>query len=264
GRASPEDSGAGLTGPPQAFYLSASPAARMLRAALTSRSWAAPQAHCQVRTFSGIFSCRVPHAEHSLEEGNQRSTTSSSRPYQAHLYSSIERNPRQDASEMARASRPFLTMLRTVRSSITTVWFSRTSRVVILCRKSRRRSVIRAWMRATLRRAFCRFADPLALRDRGRCARASCRRWRRSCRGLVIFSPVERVARAVIPAPTPTLLPVGGSGRIFSSTRMYTNQRPALSRDTVTVDGSAPSGRGRDHTMRKGSLIFANVSVPSR
>jgi hypothetical protein len=37
------------------FYLSASPAARMFFAALTSRSWTVPQdGHVQVRTFSGI------------------------------------------------------------------------------------------------------------------------------------------------------------------------------------------------------------------
>src|SRR5690606_892790 len=119
-------------------------------------------------------------------------------------------------------------------------------------------------MRATLSRAFSRFAEPLALRASARCALASLRRSRRSCPGLVIFSPVERVARAVIPASTPTLLPVGGSGAIVSSTRIDTNHRPALSRDTVTVDGCAPSGRGRDQTMRKGSRIFARVSWPSR
>jgi hypothetical protein len=35
--------------------------------------------------------------------------------------------------------------------------------------------------------------------------------------------------------------------------------RPAASRDTVTVDGSAPSGNGRDHTIASGSVIFARV-----
>jgi hypothetical protein len=45
---------------------------------------------------------------------------------------------------------------------------------------------------------------------------------------------------------------------------METNQRPALSCDTVTVDGCAAAGSGRDHTMSSGSLIFARVSFPSR
>ncbi|CAM5729041.1 hypothetical protein SHIRM173S_01389 [Streptomyces hirsutus] len=53
-----------------------------------------------------------------------------------------------------------------------------------MCRKSRRRSAIRAWTRATFRRAFSRFAEPFALRDSSRCARASRARSRRSWRGL--------------------------------------------------------------------------------
>src|SRR5690606_30011917 len=56
------------------------------------------------------------------------------------LYSSIVRNSDHEASEMARASLPLASMPRTLRSSITTVWFSRTSRVVTLCRWSRLRS----------------------------------------------------------------------------------------------------------------------------
>src|SRR5690606_24461306 len=98
---------------------------------------------------------------------------------------------------------------------------------------------------------------------RARCALASLRRSRRSCRGLVIFSPVESVTKALILASTPTEDSTGGSGRTFSSTRMDTHHRPAASLLTVTVDGCAPSGRGRDHTMRKGSRIFARNSRPS-
>ncbi len=45
---------------------------------------------------------------------------------------------------------------------------------------------------------------------------------------------------------------------------MDTNQRPALSCDTVTVDGCAPSGSGRDHTIARGPSILASVSRPSR
>ncbi|MCL8557160.1 hypothetical protein NAB29_18705 [Proteus mirabilis] len=46
--------------------------------------------------------------------------------------------------------------------------------------------------------------------------------------------------------------------------RMDTNHRSAQSRDTVTVDGCAPSGNGRDHTMLNGSRIFTNLNSPSR
>src|SRR5690242_4738239 len=91
----------------------------MLRAAFTSRSCTAPQAHVHSRTFSGSFSRTVPQVPHSLLLGKKRSITTSSRPYQAHLYSSILRRSVQAASEMARARRPFFSRLRTVRSSIT-------------------------------------------------------------------------------------------------------------------------------------------------
>ena len=74
-----------------------------------------------------------------------------------------------------------------------TVWFSRMILVVSLCRWSRRRSVMRACTRATLTLASARFAEPLALRASLRWASASRALSRRSCRELVIFSPVDKV-----------------------------------------------------------------------
>lgn len=56
---------------------------------------------------------------------------------------------------------------------------------------------------------------------------------------------------------------VGNAFTEGSSTSTDTNQRPAGSCDAVTVDGKAPSGRGRDHTMSSGSFIFARVRRPS-
>jgi hypothetical protein len=123
--------------------------------------------------------------------------------------------------------------------------------------------VIRACTRATLVRALARFAEPLSFLARFRWARASAARSRRSCLGLVIFSPVERVSRLSSPASIPTE-PDAGACSIRSSQSRDTNHRPALSRDTVTVEGAAPSGSGRDHTMVRGSAIFARVSRPSR
>jgi hypothetical protein len=61
-------------------------------AALTSRSWLAPQGHVHSRTSSGIDAASRPHVEHSFDDGNQRSTTTSVRPYQAALYSSMVRS----------------------------------------------------------------------------------------------------------------------------------------------------------------------------
>lgn len=49
-----------------------------------------------------------------------------------------------------------------------------------------------------------------------------------------------------------------------SSHSRETNQRPAASSETVTVDGLAPSGSARDQAMSSGSLIFASVSCPFR
>src|SRR5262249_60733056 len=121
-------------------YLSPPSLHDALPISLTSRSWVVPHRHVHDRTCSGIFSASAPQAEHSLEDGNQQSTAITSRPYQVALYSSMVRNCRQAASEMARARLWFLAMFRTVRSSITIVWFSRTSRVVTLWRTSRRRS----------------------------------------------------------------------------------------------------------------------------
>jgi hypothetical protein len=58
---------------------------------------------------------------------------------------------------------------------------------------------------------------------------------------------------------------VAGSGLTDGSSHSRdTNQRPALSCETVTVDGLVPSRSGLDHTMSSGSLIFARVSFPSR
>ncbi|GLW34745.1 hypothetical protein Areg01_76820 [Actinoplanes regularis] len=80
---------------------------------------------------------------------------------------------------------------------------------------------------------------------------------------MVIFSPVDRVSRLSRPASTPTA-PETAAVSITSWQSRDTNQRPALSCDTVTVDGMAPCGSGRDHTICRGSAILASVSRPSR
>jgi hypothetical protein len=82
---------------------------------------------------------------------------------------------------------------------------------------------------------------------------------------LAIFSPVERVSRWLSPTSIPTALSTAASGFTDGSSHSSeTNQRPALSRLTVTVLGIAPSGRERDQTMSSGSAIFADVRRPSR
>ncbi|GHJ43223.1 hypothetical protein Cs7R123_05650 [Catellatospora sp. TT07R-123] len=74
---------------------------------------------------------------------------------------------------------------------------------------------------------------------------------------------MDRVSRLSIPASIPTA-PQAAVWTITSSQSRDTNQRPAASCDTVTVDGAQPCGRVRDHTMFRGWFIFARVSVPSR
>lgn len=71
----------------------------------------------------------APHCEHVLEEGNHRSITTSSRPYQSALYSSIVRRSRHAASEMARAMRWFLTMV--MPTSTPTARFTGSKRAMV-------------------------------------------------------------------------------------------------------------------------------------
>ena len=74
------DIAAGLTLAPQAFSLSARPAARIFLAALWSRSWTEPHPQVHARTFSGFLSPTVPHVEHILVDGNHRSIRWNVRP----------------------------------------------------------------------------------------------------------------------------------------------------------------------------------------
>src|SRR5215207_5634968 len=122
----------GLTLPPQAFLVSAGPAAtrmpRMLRAALASRSWMTPHAwHAQERTLSGLGPSRCPHAEQVCEVGSQRPTLTTRRPCWAALSCNSRRNRPQPASWTLLASRVRARPL-TLRFSTATAWFSRTSR----------------------------------------------------------------------------------------------------------------------------------------
>ena len=95
-----------------------------------------------------------------------------------------------------------LTIAFTPRLSTQIVWFSRMMRVESLCRKSRRRSAIRAWMRATLTRAFSRFLEPFCWRARRRCALARRCSSRRKYFGLPTFSPLSRTTMSCTPRST--------------------------------------------------------------
>jgi hypothetical protein len=89
----------GLTDSPRAD--TANPAAKMLRAALTSRSWITPhsgQDHSLILT--GILDMTNPQSEHRLLEGDHRSMPIRVRPYQAALYANCRMNSDQLASRM--------------------------------------------------------------------------------------------------------------------------------------------------------------------
>jgi hypothetical protein len=75
--------------------------------------------------------------------------------------------------------------------------------------------------------------------------------------------PSDSVSNRFNPASTPTIAVVAAAVTAGTTTRSDTNQRPARSCDTVTVDGTAPSGNGRDHTTARGSSIsFASRNSP--
>jgi hypothetical protein len=124
---------------------------------------------------------------------------------------------------------------------------------------------MRAWSRATLRRAFSRFLDCFCFFAWRRCRRA--RRFsslRKKC-SLPVFSPVESVTTSSSPRSIPTVSDLTGKGWISSSTRKETKYRPAVSFFTVMVVGRAPSGKGRLHRIGSGSLILASVTcLPSQ
>ena len=159
----------GLTASPRAD--TASPAANTLRAAFTSRSWHEPHSgHVHCRTCSGSFGIVYPHSEQRLDDGNHLSIPTNSRPCQSALYSNCRRNSDQLASAMDLDRQRFCRMFETDRLSTAITWFSLTSRVDSLCRKSLRASAIFACRRATLVLAFLRRFEPLVFLASRRCA----------------------------------------------------------------------------------------------
>jgi len=186
----------------------ASPAAKTLRAALMSRSCVLPQ-HGQVheRTVNGIFATVCPQSLHRLLEGNHLSTLMTVRPYHCALYFNCLVNSDQLASLIPFARRWFLSMFLTDSVSIAITWRSCTnrliSRVESLCKKSLRASAVLACIRATLRLAFLRLAEPLRFLESRRCSLASLLSFLLNSLGASIFSPVQSVAKCVSPKSMP-------------------------------------------------------------
>src|SRR5580692_7241807 len=106
----------------------------------------------------------------------------------------------------------------TCKSSIHTIAWFLLIVVVALCRKSRRQSPIRMWIRCTLLLAFCQFWLNWILRLSARCER---RNWA-SC-FLKLFSgatklPSLKVAKRAIPISIPTAPAALGTGCSTSRT----------------------------------------------
>src|ERR1700758_2112743 len=183
----------------------ASPAARTLRAAFTSRSWIDPHSgHTHSRMFSGILDAVWPQSLHRLLDGYQRSMPISVRPYHPALYVNCRTNSDQLASLIDFARLRFFCILLTARRSMAITWFSLTSRVESLCRKSLRASATLACSFATLSFALARRTEPFCFFASRRCSFASALSYFRNVFGAAIFSPFERMAKCVRPGSIPT------------------------------------------------------------
>lgn len=76
--------------------------------------------------FSGMVSLTCPHAEHVFDDGSQRDTFATVRPYRSAFSSSNRTNCPHPASWIARANRRLRTIPAMFKSSTWTAWFSRT------------------------------------------------------------------------------------------------------------------------------------------
>lgn len=243
----------------------ASPAVKTLRAALMSRSWIDPHSgQIHDRTFNGILGTVYPQSRHRLLDGYQRSMPTNARPYHSDLYSSCLTNSDQPASLIDFARRRFFCMLLTARLSMAITWFSLTSRVESLCRKSLRVSAVFACRRATFMRALFLLLEPFCFLARRRCNLASLLSFLRNVLGAAIFSPVDKIAKCVRPRSMPTFADTSGLGDTTSSHSNETKYRPVASLLTVAVVSFAAFGNVRDHLILSGASIFASFkTLPS-
>lgn len=123
----------------------ASPAAFILHAALTSRSCSVSHSgQVHDRTPSGIDSETNPQQWQRFDDGKNRSISTYTLPAQLALYSSCRVNSPQLASAICFASFGFLIMFFTERFSAQTTWFSLISLRDNWCKLSNRQSEILA------------------------------------------------------------------------------------------------------------------------
>ena len=126
--------------------------------------------HSQSRTFNAFFPPIFPQQEHRWDVGSHREINRKSRPYLSDFADSISRKERHPKSDMARDNFRFLTIPDVFKSSKTIVWFSRTTLVDSLCKKSVWVSLIFAWILAPRFLAFSRRLLPFCFLERFFCA----------------------------------------------------------------------------------------------
>ena len=119
---------------------------------------------------------RYPHAEQVLDDWIPAVDDDDLSAVASALYSSMDRNSAHSVQEMARARDRLRTIPDTFRSSTAIRSAAWIRRVLVLCRKSRRASAIRACARATFTVALARFFEPRWQRASRRWCRIS-RRW---------------------------------------------------------------------------------------
>jgi phage regulator Rha-like protein len=181
------------------------PKALMLHAANISRSCSRPHSQRHVLSDSVSASFRLPQG-HCLLLGSKRPICTKFLPDHAHLYSTIVRNFDQLTSPIAWARLWFFIIPAMFRFSTQTVWFSRTMRVLTLCRKSLRWLVTFSYRLASRLRAFSRFLLLLAFLECLYCKYLSRLSDFFRCFGLAIFSPVESVAKSFKPTSMPMVV----------------------------------------------------------
>src|SRR6266568_1681773 len=128
---------------------------------------------------------------------------------------------------------------------------ARVSKLVALCRASRRTWAMRAYLRASFRRALARFLLPFVVRERRRCRRLRRLSSERRALGFSTTRPSEHCASLLTPTSTPigSDVPAGGSGT-SSSTWTETNHRPASS-ETVAESTLTPLVGTYPHSFRR-------------
>lgn len=167
-----------------------------------------------------------PHEEQVLELGSKVLILNRFFPYQLVLYSSMLKNLPRLRSWICRASLWFFKSPLMLRVSTHSVWFSRTKLVETLWRKSFLWFDTRSCKRANLTLTRLELLEPFFLRLKDFWSLLSLDKDVLRNLGLSIISPLEQVAKVLIPTSMPMALLIRGLGFIGaivpSSTKIET------------------------------------------